>query len=512
MKSPTDLFDLIKSMTKSEKRYFKLYASKHVKGTGNCVKLFDAIDGQERYDETEIRRRFRKERFIKQLPVQKNYLYDLILRSLRAFHSSRTIEMRLKEMLHDVEVLYAKGLYEQCHELLARCSQAAGRDEAYDLLLATLAWQIRLAYAESDVERLRELADERDRVLRIEQNLAEYFRISLTLLELERANGWLRDAKARETLELVMRDPLMQSEASALSFKAKAIFFNSWNVACALNGDRESSYAYARRYLELLDAHPEFARNNQRSYITALSNAVSGAFRVRRFDEMWEYLRRLEAFPTDSVELRARILSSIYHHTLNAYVATGDFEGGAEQVDRIRTTLATISQSMPATTRKAIAYLMAYVQFGAGRYSESLALLQDILNESRNDTRQDIQKAARILSLIIHHELGNTDLVPYIVRSTYRLLSNRDQLDRVDRTVLTLLRKLPSMVTSADLMQAFVEAREELSRASISPDDYRLLRYIDLDAWLTSKIDRRGFAEIVRARSAPQCSYSATAA
>ncbi|HVK37738.1 MAG TPA: hypothetical protein VNA88_04340 [Candidatus Kapabacteria bacterium] len=512
MKSPTDLFDLIKSMTKSEKRYFKLYASKHVKGTGNCVRLFDAIDGQESYDETDIRRRFRKERFVRQLPVQKNYLYDLILRSLRAFHSARTVEMRIKEMLHDVEVLFSKGLYDQCSELLARCRQAGARDESYDLLLATLSWEIRLAYSQSNVERLHELAEERERILRVQSNLAEYFRISLTLLELERANGWLRDARAREALEAIMRHPLMANEAGALSFKAKTIYFNSWNVACALNGDRDSSYAYARRYLELLESHADFIRLNQRSYITALSNAASAAFRVRRYDEMHELLHRLEVFPTDSSELRARILGSVYHHTLNTHVVTGNFEAGAEQIERMRTTLESYRDHIATPARKVITYMMAYVQFGAGNHAASLELLQDILNEGRNDTRQDIQKAARILSLIIHHELGNTDLVPYVVRSTYRLLSNRDQLDRVDRTILSLLRKLPSIVSGADLMRAFVAAREELTAASASPDEYRLLRYIDLDAWLTSKIERRTFGEIVRARHAQQEKYAANAA
>jgi hypothetical protein len=415
-------------------------------------------------------------------------------------------------MLNDVEVLYGKGLYDQCHELLNRCRQAARGDESYDLLLATLSWEIRLAYAESDVEQLHKVAEEREQILRIQQNLAEYFQISLSLLELERANGWLRDARARESLERIMRHPLMQSEAQALSFKAKTIFYNSWNVACALNGDRETSYVYAHRYLELLEANEEFVRDNQRSYVTALSNAVSAAFRVRRFDEMWTYLRRLEDFPTDSPELRARILGSIYHHTLNAYVGTGDFDTGATQIERMQTTLEAYAEHIAGTTHKAITYLMAYVQFGAGNYSASLALLQDILNESRNDTRQDIQKAARILSLIIHHELGNTDLIPYVVRSTYRMLSNRNQLDRVDRTILALLRKLPSILSGADLLRAFIEARNELIEASANPDDYRLLRYIDLDAWLTSKIDRRRFADIVRARSLPQCSYAATAA
>ncbi len=46
------LFQLIKSLNKSEKRYFNLYASRHTIGEkNNYVILFEAIDKQIEYDE-----------------------------------------------------------------------------------------------------------------------------------------------------------------------------------------------------------------------------------------------------------------------------------------------------------------------------------------------------------------------------------------------------------------------------------------------------------------------------
>ena len=44
------LFELIKSLSKSEKRYFKLFCSSE-SGKSNYLKLFDAIDKQEVYNE-----------------------------------------------------------------------------------------------------------------------------------------------------------------------------------------------------------------------------------------------------------------------------------------------------------------------------------------------------------------------------------------------------------------------------------------------------------------------------
>ena len=79
MKPSTELFQLIKSLTKSEKRYFKLSSSLQ-SGEKNYLKLFEAIELQNEYDEEAIKEQFKAETFIKHLPSEKNHLYNLILK------------------------------------------------------------------------------------------------------------------------------------------------------------------------------------------------------------------------------------------------------------------------------------------------------------------------------------------------------------------------------------------------------------------------------------------------
>jgi hypothetical protein len=50
MKPSNELHDLIKSLTKSEKRFFKLHSSLQA-GDKNYLRIFDAIDKQKVYDE-----------------------------------------------------------------------------------------------------------------------------------------------------------------------------------------------------------------------------------------------------------------------------------------------------------------------------------------------------------------------------------------------------------------------------------------------------------------------------
>jgi hypothetical protein len=107
-----ELHKLIKSLTQSEKRFFKIYASRHVIGEGNnYVKLFDAISDQKNYNEKIIKEKFAKESFMDRYAAVKNYLHQLILKSMRNFHSASTIDIELKEMLIDIDFLYQKGLY-----------------------------------------------------------------------------------------------------------------------------------------------------------------------------------------------------------------------------------------------------------------------------------------------------------------------------------------------------------------------------------------------------------------
>jgi hypothetical protein len=96
MKPSVELFKLIKSLSKSEKRFFKLSSSLQ-SGDKNYLKLFDFIEDLEVYDEELVKEMFKKEKFIKHLPSEKNHLYRLILKSLRSFYSEKSISSILKK-------------------------------------------------------------------------------------------------------------------------------------------------------------------------------------------------------------------------------------------------------------------------------------------------------------------------------------------------------------------------------------------------------------------------------
>ena len=146
MRNASDkLFLLIKSLTKAEKRHFKLFSQLHERKNGNrYVKLFDTIEKQKNYNEDDIKKQFEGEKFIDQLTATKNYLYHLILKSLRNYHAEDSIEMRLKSLLMDIEILYTRGLFLQVEKLVAKGIRLALEYDQHVRLMEILFWKERL--------------------------------------------------------------------------------------------------------------------------------------------------------------------------------------------------------------------------------------------------------------------------------------------------------------------------------------------------------------------------------
>lgn len=152
-----NIFRLIKSLTRAEKRYFKVYSGRYLgEGKGVQLQLFDAIDAQEEYDETALVKKFRNSAFGKTPAIVKNRLYETILRSLHSFHSDSSLDVELQRLVHSAEILFKKSLYQDAERMLSRARKLALKHEKFYVLLEINKWDKRLleknSYAGSDTE------------------------------------------------------------------------------------------------------------------------------------------------------------------------------------------------------------------------------------------------------------------------------------------------------------------------------------------------------------------------
>ena len=118
------LFILVKSLSKSEKRQFKLYVGRlGVNSDAKFLALFNLLDKSKVYDEKQILDH--KIVTKSQLSNLKAHLYKQILISLRLNPVNQNIRVQLREQLDFATILYQKGLYKQSLKILDKAKSLA---------------------------------------------------------------------------------------------------------------------------------------------------------------------------------------------------------------------------------------------------------------------------------------------------------------------------------------------------------------------------------------------------
>ena len=135
--SKDTLFVLIKSLSKSEKRQFKLYVGRlGVNTDAKFLALFNLLDKMKAYNEKQIL----ESGIVKkaQLSNLKAHLYKQILVSLRLNPVNQSIRVQIREQLDFATILYQKGLYKQSLKLLEKAKSMAIENEeknvAYEIV------------------------------------------------------------------------------------------------------------------------------------------------------------------------------------------------------------------------------------------------------------------------------------------------------------------------------------------------------------------------------------------
>lgn len=137
------IFNIIKSLSMNEKRYFKIYCKQHVlNGQNKYVLLFDLIDQQVFFDDTLIKKELKKYNYsVNNFSSDLNYLTRILLKCLNEFHSEKTSDLKMKQNLITIEILFYKGLYEECLHLINKTKRIKLADENKNLLSDLLNWE-----------------------------------------------------------------------------------------------------------------------------------------------------------------------------------------------------------------------------------------------------------------------------------------------------------------------------------------------------------------------------------
>ena len=510
-----NLFDLIKSLDKNEKRYFKvMVASSENSDDRKMLLLFDHINKQEDFDEDSI---LKKEPSLKpsQLSNLKAYLYEKIMQSLRQYNASRIYDIKIREQIDFAQLLVERRLYSLCSGCLKKAMKMAKQNSNLELQLEIIKLEKNLlTLTGSEAERTDEIIAEVQLINSQISNITIFSNLFIKLNSLYRKIGFIRDESDFLKVKEFFYSSLPTYTEEKLSTAEKIYLYRLFVGYYFFIQDFDQGLAYAQKLEQTLESDELLIETHIELYITALNNLLIAHFKLWQYEPFRKINSKLQSIKSMSSlhmneNIRIRLLKYYYIHEINQFFMVGDFDKGADFVARENSNLVALIESLDQHSAMIMSYKIACLHFGAANYSQSVRWLNKIINISNVDIREDLHCFARILNLICHYELGNFDVINYYIISTYRFLFKKEDLHLFQKFILKFLKSLNKDVSNKELLERFTRLKTQLLPLVNSSYEKRAFIYFDIISWLESRIEKRPVQEIIKDKFLAKAAKSA---
>lgn len=503
-RSTDTLFQLIKSLEKSEKRNFKLYANRNASGEElKIVLLFDALDKMEEYDEVLL---FKKNDSLKkqQLSNLKAHLYKQILSSLRLINDESNIDIQLNEQMDCARILYNKGLYLQSLKILDKIKELAKAHNQFTYLQRALFFEknIESLYITRSIQNRAELlCKETTEVSNSLTLSAELSNLSLQLYSWYIQHGHSRNEAEDNAVQQFFIESLGDKTQRCTHFYEKLFLYQSYCWSAFIRQDFLQYYRYTQKWVDLFAKAPFMIAIETGHYIKGMHNLMGSHFDLGNHQKLAETLAQFDIFSNSDIvnkSINNQIQCFVYKtiSTFNKHFLEGSFTEGLQMIPELEAKIKSYGIYMDRHRLMVFDYKIACLYFGSGDYEKAIDYLNKITNW-KVGLRSDLQCYSRLLHLIAHYEMGNEDILDSLIKSVYRFMAKMQNLSVVEEEIFTFIRKsfqLSIKTIKPELEQLLIK----LQQLQQNRFETRAFMYLDIISWIESKLENIPVQEVLK--------------
>ncbi|MCB0401507.1 MAG: hypothetical protein KDD41_05445 [Flavobacteriales bacterium] len=502
------LTDLILSLTKTEKRYFKIHA-RTSKTSKTLVKMFEAIENNPDIGKMQLQKELRLNSE-ENVAVAETRLHALILKNLRNFHSGASQSIELNNLIIEIEILYQKRLFKNCMKLITKAKKLATLQSNHIALLSLLKWESFIEkeegkYLHRSQEKLKAILESEQKVIRdySRQTEYKYHTFNLLLLSKNKAIASLNkeisqyDEMIAEGLFDVKPEHTIDDKAYILNFMGM-YHMSKGNFPACLNC-----------YIELIDIIEQSPRKNllkSNEYFLALNNLLLMQAMNKKFGDFSNTLRKIYAQFKNLQAYQALLFNVTRNYELGIYCEIGEAEKGFKILPEITRELKKYG-SETYEINKLLFYLnIAIMYLFNQKYKESIYWLNEFLNDysiKKNDVTSNIYYYGHIINMIVHFEAGNYDSINYLYNESVSNLKKIRPISKFDSTILAFIKA--SVKNEYEFQKqkdtAFRELKSKLEDIVTNPNESISLHFFDFFAWIDSHLTGQPIAAIIRKKN-----------
>lgn len=497
------LFKLIQSLEKAEKRHFKLFVNR-LDSNKNVmfIKLFDILEKSKTLNEEKIRKSFPKIKTSDFVNL-KRHLYSQILKSLRLLHSRHDIDIQIREQIDYAKILYGKSLYLQSLKLLDRIIPLAKDSNQEILLLEILEFEkliesrhiTRSRNIKNKVEDLITLSTKSNVTI---SRTSEISNLSLMIQGLYIKMGFVKNAKEHFLVESYFRSNLPSVLSKNPGFYEEILLHQSYVWFHYMTLDYELSLERAILWVDVFDNNPIMQKKDPDLYLRGMHYVLTNNFYLNNIDDFGAWKKRYFNFTKknkDKFNETTKLLNFIYGNNtkINELILTRKYNDAQKLEKEIFENMKEFSLQIDSHRVKMFHYKFAWLKIAIGDFHSAIDHLNFILQPKKGHLRKDLICYAKVLNLIANFQLGNYVLVSNLIPSVKRTIEKQGEQTAALSMILTLLNKKPTDNNFDVFMENLIVKLEKTKSHST---DKRIFNYFDFFLWAQSISEGGKMSEI----------------
>lgn len=498
------LFQLIRSLQKSEKRNFKLYIKRNSANEDlKIVQVFDVLDKMSSYDDAILLKKLPNIKK-QQLSNIKAHLYKQLLASLRLLSSDENIDIQLHEQLDFARILYNKGLYLQSLKILDRLKELAHsyHQDSFLIQIISLEKKIETLHITRSTEnRADRLSVEANEVNEKRRKITQLSNLALQLYSWYIKYGHARNETDEEKVKKFFRENLPPDANEQKDFYERLYFHQCYSWYAFIRQDFLLYYRHTQKWVDLFHNEPRMILVEAGHYIKGIHNLLNAHFDLRNYFLFERTLEEFESFGNSTAgreneNIRIQIFIYLTTARINYHFMKGSFKEGLTLVPFIEEKLEEYGTYIDSHRVLLFYYKIASLYFGSGKFSSAIDYLQKIINR-KVDLRNDLLCYARLMHLLAHYELGNFTIIDHLTRSVYRFMAKMENLTVIEEEVFRFLGNTLHF-SNRQLKPEFEKLLNRIKQFEKSRFETRSFAYLDIISWLEGKAYDKPMAEVIR--------------
>lgn len=503
MAKTSSLILLVNSLTKAEKRYFKLSANLQ-NGDKNYMDLFELLETKLYRKTDELKQDFKQVHPSSSFEITSKYLYAILMESLLHLKNSEQDDVvKMNNALSIVKILFEKSLYVEGFNELHKLQKLAEKKRNYIIHLSAIQLELQhrneLNFVDLTEKDLIQNQMKISALIKSINNRHQHISIYELLRHRSIYKGTARTAKHKAELnDLVVSELNLMTVPSHNTFETSKTHLLFQSSYCISVGDYKSALKTFYELNELFEKNKPLWEQSAIDYLSCLEGILDSLHTIKRYDEIDFYIEKVAQVQADSTILNVLKYRIIFLYKMISLTDRGEYEKALSLINNDFEEKLFRQIHILGFNKQAELYLyIALIYFGNNDMAASIKYLNKVLTDNHMYYKLPQYKTFRLIRLLIHYELANYEFVKYEIGAFKRQMHNKDKTYKLEKLIFYFIQNTYLYLNTAKRLALWEQLKPDFDKLRTDKFEIQLLKIFDFPTWIESKLCKKTFTELL---------------